>query len=79
MKKEQAATASAITAMGSDVRRLFTNVDVIEEEVGAAKKAAGGNKLSWWNRLRKQFRNMRRRYNRWKRIWQKNECWSRTS
>ena len=37
MKKEQAATASAITAIRSDVRRVVTKVDVIEEEVGAAK------------------------------------------
>ena len=36
--KEQAATVSAITAIGSDARRVVTEVDVIEEEVGAAKK-----------------------------------------
>ena len=35
---QQAATASAITAKESDVRRVVTKVDVIEEEVGAAKK-----------------------------------------
>ena len=35
---QQAATASEITAMGSDVRRVVTKVDVIEEEVGAAEK-----------------------------------------
>ena len=29
---------SAITAVGSDARRVVTKVDVIEEEVGAAKK-----------------------------------------
>ena len=38
MRKKQAATANAITAMGGDVRSVVTMVDVIEEEVGAAKK-----------------------------------------
>ena len=38
MKKEQAATASAITAMGSDVGGVVTKVDVIEAEVSAGEK-----------------------------------------
>ena len=37
-KREQAATASASTIMGTDVKRVVTKVDVIEEEVGATKK-----------------------------------------
>ena len=38
-KRQQAATASAITVMGTDVKRVGTKVDVIEEEeeVGATK------------------------------------------
>ena len=37
-KREQAATASASTIMGTDVKRVVTKVDVIEEEVGATKQ-----------------------------------------
>ena len=37
-KREQAATTSAVTMMGTDVKRVVTKVDVIEEEVGATKK-----------------------------------------
>ena len=36
--REQAATASAITIMGTDVKRVVTKVDVIEDEVGGTKK-----------------------------------------
>ena len=43
MQREQTATANAITTMGCDVRRVVTKVDVIEEEVCAAKKASGEN------------------------------------
>ena len=37
-KREQSATTSATTIMGTDVKRVVTKVDVIEEEVGATKK-----------------------------------------
>ena len=37
MKREQAATASALTVMGSDLKQVVTKVDVTEE-VGATKK-----------------------------------------
>ena len=38
MRSEQAATASAITIMGTDVIRVVTKVDLTEEEVEATKK-----------------------------------------
>ena len=38
MKREQAATASAVAAMEVDVRRVVTKVENIEEEVSATKK-----------------------------------------
>ena len=38
MRSEQAATASAITIMGTDVKRLVTKVDLIEEQWVATKK-----------------------------------------
>ena len=45
MRREQAATTSAITNTGTDIRRVVTkvdvietNVDVIEEELGVTKK-----------------------------------------
>ena len=35
---QQAATGSAITVIGNDVKRVVTKVDIIEEEVGVTKK-----------------------------------------
>ena len=37
-RSEQAATTSAITNMGTDVKRVVAKDDVIEEEVGLTKK-----------------------------------------
>ena len=38
MKREQPATACALSVMGSDLKKVVTKVDVIEKKVGATKK-----------------------------------------
>ena len=70
VKKEQAATASAVTALGEDVRRVIRKVENIEEEVSATKKLLR-RRTQEWKGWRERLRNMRRRFSRWKKTWQK--------
>ena len=68
-KREQAATASAVAAMEVDVRRVVTKVENFEEEVSATKKCLR-RQTREWKGWRERFRNMRRRFSRWKKTWQ---------
>ena len=60
--------------MQDDVRRVVTRVEAIEEEVSAIKSYLR-RQTRGWKRFRERFRNMRRKFSRWKRFG-KNKCWS---
>ena len=62
MRSEHAATANAIANLGTDVKRVITKVDIIEEEVERRRRYLRRRT----QKVEERSRSMKRKFNRWR-------------